>query len=73
MAAVGVVLVWHQESSAKIISHRNICPFSDLKCTNARGSGTVCGPAHHVLWPEHGFAGVGKSRPRCRPAESPVS
>ena len=35
MAAVGVVPVWHQESSAKINSHRNICPFSDLKLTNA--------------------------------------
>jgi K+-sensing histidine kinase KdpD len=35
MAAVGVVLVWHEEGSAKINSHRNICPLSNLKCTNA--------------------------------------
>jgi hypothetical protein len=36
MAAVGVVLVWHRNDSANMASHGNICPFPDLKCTNAQ-------------------------------------
>jgi hypothetical protein len=35
MTAVGVVLVWHREHSAKIDQHRIIDRFSGSKCTNA--------------------------------------
>jgi hypothetical protein len=36
MTAVGVVLVWHREHSAKIDQHRIIDRFSGSKCTNAK-------------------------------------
>ena len=38
MTAVGVVLVWHWEYSAKIDQHRIIDGFSGSKCSNAHCS-----------------------------------
>jgi hypothetical protein len=40
MTAVGVVLVWHREHSAKIDQHRIIDRFSGSKCTNTTKDAT---------------------------------